>query len=623
MAVLNSLSSLPAAQWDADIQAFYTRSQQRLQLQAAQQLFAAGQLEAATQLLLQQPDPAPAANTESTAANTQARAFQVQQYLTLAEWQRQADQPLAAAVSYQRVLELEEQNFAANLGWAEVHLANGDKAAAAQLVTKIEANATTSPYLLRRLGDVWAELGATKPAVAAYQQALAQEVEAAHVYRNLARLYRQPQPELALRYYAQGLQASGQLAAGDFSKTALTQATHIQPEDDWLVRGLRSETASLYRQHNTSVQLQQDFGWRSDSSASGLSDLHRHATLLRLETPLAQGRGFVQVEQLRLKAASARNSNLGWCAVVEDCNTPDQNASGTGLSLGWLGEKWSADLGTSPLGFKHKNWLGGLAYANSWNSYSYRLRLTRRPLSNTLISYAGAVDPVTGRSWGGVTATGATLGLGYDTGGIGGLWSNLGVHQLKGHRVQTNQRLTLMGGYYHRWLDKPDRRLRLGINLMHWRYAKGMDEFTFGQGGYYSPQNYASVSVPLSYAWRNYQWSFLLGSSIGWSRSSYAGGDQLYLGSAEAVVEPASFNPATNPRLVNSASRSQGVSLRSQLLAERRLSDHWALGAGWSWGYSKSYAPNQAFVYLRYVVKPWRGSLDLPAEALTPSADWN
>lgn len=44
--------------------------------------------------------------------------------------------------------------------------------------------------------------------------------------------------------------------------------------------------------------------------------------------------------------------------------------------------------------------------------------------------------------------------------------------------------------------------LRAEGNAIHWRYQKDLSEYTFGQGGYDSLQQYSSVSLPVSDARR-------------------------------------------------------------------------------------------------------------------------
>ena len=120
-------------------------------------------------------------------------------------------------------------------------------------------------------------------------------------------------------------------------------------------------------------------------------------------------------------------------------------------------------------------------------------------MSNSLLSYGGSRDPVTGEQWGSVTANGSSLGeLGQ--GGAHGVWASLGYHWLLGDNVARNNRTTAMTGYYYKLVDSPSERVRTGLTFIHFGYDKDLSGYTLGQGGYWSPQNYNSISVPVSYA---------------------------------------------------------------------------------------------------------------------------
>lgn len=603
---LRALDQVARAQWTQEMQELQHRVARRLREREAEALFVAGQHQRAIDLILQEQG--------------------VEQHARVADWYRELGQDDKAAGHYLKILQQEPENFTALLGMAEIRFARGRHKQAAGYLQKARPTPNTEGYLVRRMAELWVALGNKARAVTLYENLLEHAPGDAHSYRNLARLQADIYPKKALDYYARGLVASQALAPAALEPLdlpALTAATRQKLDDDWLAGSLKADTENLYRMQNTSIQVQQNFGWRTDSEANGLSDLKRHTSIVRLDTPVAGGSGFVQAEQVILNAARPGTYLYGLCSkVVEQCMPGSQNASGTGFALGWQGRRWSWDLGHSPLGFGQQNWLGGIGYTGDWRKLGYDLTLSRRPMNNSIVSYAGARDPVTGARWGGVTANGLTLGLSYDQGGAGGVWASLGAHKLAGRHVQDNNRLTLMTGYYHRLLDEVDRRLRIGLTLMHWRYDKGMDEFTLGQGGYYSPQRYVSVGFPVSYAWRNYDWSILLESSLSWSTSSYNGGDQLYIKDADRKILEAGYTPSPAARLHNDSSRSSGLGVRNLLLAERRLSDHWVVGGGFDWGYSKDYSPSQAFLYLRYVFKPWRGNLMLPIEPLAPYADW-
>ena len=414
---------------------------------------------------------------------------------------------------------------------------------------------------------------------------------------------------------------------------ALTRASRPQDGDDWLARSLRGAVDELYRAQSPTLRVQQDHAWRNDSVTPGISDLKVDTRMAQLDLPLAGGRGFLRAEEVRMDAgrfatdASGRHTeNFGSCAYpgLEGCAGSHPQDSGTGLALGWSDAHRAFDLGHSPQGFAVGNWLGGASYDWDAAGLGWSLTASRRPLGNSLLSYAGAVDPRTGIRWGGVTASGASLGLSYDHGGRHGLWADLGQHWLRGENVADNQRTRLMGGYYYKLLDRADERLRVGANLMYWHYDKDLGDYSLGQGGYYSPQRSYSLGLPVSYARRNGDWSALLDGSLGWSHATSSASERYPLPGLVADLAAQSGLDAAALAAHNALAGSSGSTLGYRLSArlERRLDDRWVLGGGFAWQHSPDYAPSQAQLYLRYSFDPWQGALPLGTDALQPYAEF-
>lgn len=133
--------------------------------------------------------------------------------------------------------------------------------------------------------------------------------------------------------------------------------------------------------------------------------------------------------------------------------------------------------------------------------------------------------------------------------------------------------------------------MRVGVTLMHWRHDKDLGGYSLGQGGYYSPQRYTSVGVPVSYAWRNYDWSLLLEGSVGWSQA-HSGSSRLYPDAHVNHKVLAQYGVDSNLDAISDASNSSGLGYRLRGLFERRLSDHWVMGGGFDWQHSDDYAPS-------------------------------
>ncbi len=258
---------------------------------------------------------------------------------------------------------------------------------------------------------------------------------------------------------------------------------------------------------------------------------------------------------------------------------------------------------------------GGVGYSNDWHNLGWTVTASRRPISSSLLSFGGAVDPYTGTKWGGVRKNGVQLDLSYDRGGPHGVWGNVAYHQLTGKNVADNQRMQAMAGYYYKVINENDRQVRVGLNTMWWHYQKDLSDYTLGQGGYYSPQQYLSFSLPLLYRERTENWSWELGGSVSISNSSTDGSKRYPLQGLIPDSLPDKY-------ATNDSSSSSGTGYTVRALVERRITSHWSVGAGVDIQQAKDYTPSHALIYVRYALEPWLGDMDLPPQPLTPYADF-
>ncbi|MBF7980963.1 cellulose biosynthesis protein BcsC [Rahnella sp. LAC-M12] len=478
----------------------------------------------------------------------------------------------------------------------------------------------------RRVAMAWLDVGETSRAAALLQPlktaARTQPAgqDKALIYRNAANVEEQlGQPQLARQDYEQAMIASGITDKQPQDNDSYTRLTRNNASDDWLKRGIRSDAHDLYRQQDVNFTVDTD-SWTS-SGTPGKSDLTANTTMFQADMPVYQGRGFLRADWVRMDAGTFDNENGNYEASFGTCSDQNcrsyrsQTANGVSLGAGWENDKWKGDLGTTPLGFPVVDWVGGLAYSGDWGDIGWTTTVSRRPVSSSLLSFAGAKDPGTGTTWGGVRATGASLGLSYDQGLANGVWADVSAHQLTGENVEDNTRERLMGGYYYKVINEDNRRATVGLSSMLWHYQKDLSGYTLGQGGYYSPQQYFSLSVPVNYRQRTENWSWQLGGSVSWSRSST---------SDEKRYPIQNLIPDSLPDkgAVETGSSGSGFGYTIQALVERRVSSHWTVGAGVDIQQAKDYTPSHYLLYARYSLSGWQGDLDMPPEPLVPYADF-
>lgn len=513
-AALAHLNTLPRDKWNGNIQALADRLQSNQVLETANRLRDSGKEQEAEALLRQQPP--------STRID-----------LTLADWAEQRGDHEAAKTAYNTVLQREPQNEDAILGLTEVNLAQGNRDAARAELAKLPAAQNGEPLSLnmqRRIAMAQAGLGdpaaAEKTFNAIVPQAKSQppSMESALVMRDAARFQAQNgQPQQALETWKDAMVSSGITTTRPTDNDSFTRLTRNDEKDDWLKRGVRSDAGDLYRQQDLNVTLQHDY-WGS-SGTGGYSDLKAHTTMLQVDAPLSDGRMFFRSDLVNMNAGSFDTDNgtydptWGTCAETPCHGSTNQSANGASVAVGWQNQTWAWDIGTTPMGFDVVDVVGSLSYSNDLGPIGYTLNAHRRPISSSVLAFAGQKDPNTDTTWGGVRATGGGVSMSYDKGEANGIWSSLSADSLTGKNVEDNWRVRWMTGYYYKLINQNNERLTVGVSNMLWHYDKDLSGYSLGQGGYYSPQEYVSFALPVNWRKRTENWSWELGGSVSWSHS--------------------------------------------------------------------------------------------------------
>jgi cellulose synthase operon protein C len=187
----------------------------------------------------------------------------------------------------------------------------------------------------------------------------------------------------------------------------------------------------------------------------------------------------------------------------------NQTEAGMGVGFGYQGRAFAADIGSTPFGFEITNLVGGLSWVPKLGRNGrFILAGERRAVTDSLLSYAGVEDPATGDRWGGVVRTGGRLGLTFDNGPLG-LYGDLGFYHYDGHNVADNQSVEASLGGYLRPIREDGRELKTGVNVRYMSFDENLSKFTYGHGGYFSPQDYVSLSFPIEYSedYRRWTWS--------------------------------------------------------------------------------------------------------------------
>ena len=613
-AALAHLNTLPQSQWNDNIRELGDRLQGNQVLETANRLRDSGKEREAEELLRQQPP--------STRID-----------LILADWAQQRGDTAAAKAAYETVLKREPQNADAILGLTEAHIAAGDKAAAQATLATLPATPQGEPpsiNMQRRIALAQAGLGNTDTAQQTFSRLIPQaksqppSMESALVLRDAARFQAaNGQPKAALETYKDTMVASGITPTRPADNDTFTRLTRNDERDDWLKRGVRSDAGDLYRQQDVNVTLQHEY-WGS-SGTGGYSDLKAHTTMLHVDAPLSDGRMFFRTDMVNMDAGSfstasngSFNPKWGTCASTPCYGHTSQTADGASVAVGWENSTWAMDIGTTPMGFEVVDVVGGISYSSDIGPLGYTVNAHRRPVSSSMLAFAGQVDPNTHKTWGGVRSTGGGVSVSYDKGEANGIWSSLNADSLTGENVADNWRVRWMTGYYYKLINANNERLTVGLSNMLWHYDKDLSEYTLGQGGYYSPQQYVSFALPINWRKRTENWSWELGGSVSWSHSKSNDGKRYPIQSL-IPVEPGRYGDRSEPE---EGSSSSGTGYTARAIIERRVTSNWFVGLGVDIQEAKDYTPSHALMYVRYSAAGWQGDMDIPPQPLMPYAEW-
>jgi tetratricopeptide (TPR) repeat protein len=350
--------------------------------------------------------------------------------------------------------------------------------------------------------------------------------------------------------------------------------------------------------------------------SQGRAHLQSSEATARLSWPgLGNGTLFTQVDLIRLDAgtlpaALAQSEAFGRVLAQNPAGlaAPSaQNDRGAAFGVGWTSRNNDVDIGV--VGLRLRNWVGGWSHTRRRDDGGWNVELSRRVLTSSLLSWAGARDPSDGAIWGGVTLNALTLRSEHVLSEADSAALSLRLGVLQGREVASNQMLQLRGTLDHDLQSSADRRLRIGLNANVWHYARNLSFHTFGQGGYYSPQRYLSIGVPIEAAGMNGALSYQVRASLShsWTRED----DTPYY-PTDAAAQAA----AGNPIHTGGPGGGLGASLRAAL--EWRIAPQWALGGALSLERSTDYTPARASLYLRHWLGRVPAPLDWPPQPLTP-----
>lgn len=388
--------------------------------------------------------------------------------------------------------------------------------------------------------------------------------------------------------------------------------------------------ANITKRNSPKVEAGIEF--QNKSGASGMSTHNGTEIPVMARFPIGyEAHGTVQVDKIKidagtLPAAFADSSKFGTVLMTQAPLAAPlrQHASGTSVGIGYEQGSIKADIGVVGIGFPVRNVVGGLRKHGSIGRLSYSLNLSRRPYTNSLLSYAGTTDPVTGIVWGGITNTGISLYLSSTlssatTGDFNVTFlGNLGI--LRGKNVANNERASWSIVVDKDLYADDNMVLNVGFDTTFTSYTNNQGYYSFGNGGYYSPQSSIRFGLPIELHGRTENLSYKLVSSINYSRTREDTALYFPTNSALQAIAAGLPNSPNQATYVGGTGGGLGYGLRAA--TEYRFTPHIAMGGQVSIQRSAYYAPNSLLLYLRYMIKPVTGPVSMKPDLVTPYSQY-
>src|SRR5690606_1800069 len=190
------------------------------------------------------------------------------------------------------------------------------------------------------------------------------------------------------------------------------------------------------------------------------------------------------------------------------------------------------------------------------------------------------------------------------------------LHGLTGHNVKSNTRAELGSGIYWYLLNDDRRVLTAGLSVTGIGYDNNQNNFSYGNGGYFSPQNYFSLAVPVKWAHRTQDWTYMRRGAVGvqyfkQDAAAYYPDDREMQGNLERFSTLAAGTGGYVPTRFDGSSDT-GIGYNLAGAAEHRLSSNFFMGGHLGVDNAQDYRQWSGGLYLRYMFEDMTGPMALP-----------
>lgn len=221
--------------------------------------------------------------------------------------------------------------------------------------------------------------------------------------------------------------------------------------------------------------------------------------------------------------------------------------------------------------------------------------LYSKAVKDSILSYVGNRDPYTGEEWGGVTESGGQLSIFRSVAPHWTIFLNGSYGYLAGTNVKTNTHLSATAALAYEFNVKNFEYITVGVAASYETYDNNQNHFTYGHGGYFSPEYLAQALL---------QTQFLTEEGKKWIAAGTIGiGVQ---GNNQAASPYFPLDP--DGRNYDSESSSTAIGLIAAQGAYL-ISPHWLVGGQLGYAVTADYNEGSVGLFVRYFFEPRYGLL--------------
>lgn len=389
------------------------------------------------------------------------------------------------------------------------------------------------------------------------------------------------------------------LAQGDYQRKLFLSAKHTAPDKFPQLANIDSPTLGL------------GIMARSKSGESGLGKL---SIIKAPVSELTYVYNDINLWKLRLEKVMLDSGELGAAAKIGKYNpasgyshiSPATTRLDDGIEphLHYRRDgRFSPyiDVGATPsTGVISSKPIWKLGFLKQETSGFWNAELFSQPVRESVLSYTGIIDPYSGEKWGRVVKTGISLSGYRRLGNSFGIFGHGNFAELSGESVTDNRSVSGNISLTRNIQIKGFDYFSAGASVSYQNYQKNLSHFTFGQGGYFSPQHRMFLGGTIGFLTEENR-NFILKGNAG-------------IGYQSQQQDRSPYFPLNPNGSDHGASSQRGLGLAAQLQAVVRLEDYWQLGGELSLRETPDYRDKSALIFLRLLYRPRKTvhSMDLP-----------